>query len=94
MGLNVVDGVFHSQDLFRVLIGYFDLKALFEGHHQLNDIQRIGPQVVDKMRRWGHFSFIDPKLFNDYLFDLLFGRSHQSLLLVALREGGHSSSDE
>src|SRR5208282_5660054 len=38
---DVVDGVLHGTDLFRVLVGDFDVETFFEGHHQLDCVQRI-----------------------------------------------------
>src|SRR5579863_8753483 len=81
VGLDVFDGVLHRLDLFRVLVRDLDLELLLEGHHQLDDVQRIRSQVIDEMRRRRHFRLIHSELLHDDLLDVLFDRSHQSLLL-------------
>src|SRR3984893_2840977 len=36
---NVVDGVLHGADLFRVLVGNLDVEALFKRHYQFDRVQ-------------------------------------------------------
>src|SRR5580698_4393424 len=43
---DVIDGVLHGADLFRVLVGDLDIEAFFESHDQFDCIERIGAQVV------------------------------------------------
>src|SRR5690242_17454937 len=51
MSLNVIVGVFHGLDFFGVLIGYFNFERLFKRHHKLDDVQRIGAQIIYEVRR-------------------------------------------
>src|SRR6266496_1963004 len=46
VGLDVLDGVADRVNLFGVLVADLDLERLLQGHHQLDRVQRIGPQVV------------------------------------------------
>src|SRR6202050_4095735 len=43
---DVIDGVLHGADLFRVLVRDLDVETLFECHHEFDGIQRIRAQVV------------------------------------------------
>src|SRR5712692_533151 len=40
--LDVRDGVFDCGDFLGILVGNFDAERLFEGHHQLDRIERVG----------------------------------------------------
>src|SRR6266853_2070924 len=43
---DVFDGIRHGANLLRILVGDFDIEGLFEGHHELDGVERIGAQVV------------------------------------------------
>src|ERR1700678_3349237 len=43
---DVVDGIGHGTNLFRILVGDLHVEGLFKGHHELNGVERIGAQVV------------------------------------------------
>src|ERR1022692_2559429 len=45
---DVIDGIGHGANLLGVLVGNFDIEGLFEGHHELDGIERIGAQVIHK----------------------------------------------
>src|SRR5271168_277800 len=36
---DVIDGILHGADLFRVLVGNLDVEAFFESHHQFHGVQ-------------------------------------------------------
>src|ERR1700723_519139 len=36
---DVIDGVLHGADLFRVLVGDFDVEAFFESHYQFDGVE-------------------------------------------------------
>src|ERR1044071_4359876 len=65
--VDVVDGVLDGADLFRVLVGDFDFEGFFEGHDELDGIERIGSEVVHKGRVGGDLSFFDAELFDNDL---------------------------
>src|SRR5688572_9650147 len=44
--LDVVYRLAHAADLLRVLVGDLDVEFLFERHHQLDDVERVGAQAV------------------------------------------------
>src|ERR1700680_3921434 len=62
---DVIDGILHGADFFRVLVGDFNVEALLEGHHELDRVQRIRAQVVHKRRAGGDLAFIHAQLFYD-----------------------------
>ena len=39
---DIVDGILHGADLFRVFVGNFNLESFLEGHDQFHGIQRVG----------------------------------------------------
>src|SRR5579884_2694612 len=80
--LDIVDRVFHRRDLFRVFVGNVYIEGFFEGHDQLDDVERVGAQVIDERGGVIHLILIDPELFHDDLFHLLLN-GHESSLVVA-----------
>src|SRR5579864_1468664 len=74
--VDIRDGVLHRGDLFRILVGYFDPERFFEGHHEFDDVERIGAQIVHKRSRRRHFAFIHTELFDDNLFHAFFDAGH------------------
>ena len=46
--LNVIQSFPDRQNLFGVLVGNLDAEFFFEGHHQLNRIERVGTEVFDE----------------------------------------------
>jgi len=68
-GLNVSDRVLHGGDLFGIFVGDIEVESFLERHHQLNDIQRIGTEVIDKAGGGIDLRLIHAQLFDD---DLLY----------------------
>src|SRR3974390_3404089 len=50
VGVDVIDRVFHGANLLRLLVGNLDFEGLFEGHDQLDGVERISAKVVDERR--------------------------------------------
>src|SRR5258708_26085390 len=46
--VNIVDGIFAGPDLFRVFIRNLNVKRFFEGHDQLDRVQRVCAKIVHK----------------------------------------------
>src|SRR3954447_23517492 len=46
--LNVVDGVLDGRDLFGVLVGNIEVETFLERHHQLDNIKRVGAEIIDE----------------------------------------------
>ena len=47
------------------VIGDFDVEGLLEGHHQLDDIERVRAEVVEDARILGHLGALDTELLGD-----------------------------
>src|SRR5512146_1935562 len=66
---DVVDGVLDGLDLLRILVRDFDVEGLFEGHDQLDRVQRIGAQVVHERSIGRDLGLVHTQLLDD---DLLY----------------------
>ena len=63
--LDVLDGFLHAGDLLGVLVGNLDAELLFEGHHELDRVERVRAQVVDERGVDGDFLLVDSELLDD-----------------------------
>lgn len=45
---DMIDRVLHGQDFFGFLVGDFEPELLFHAHHQLDDVEGVGTQVIDE----------------------------------------------
>src|SRR3989338_3501051 len=79
--VDVFDRLFHARDLLGVLIGNLDAELLLERHHQLDGVERVGAQIVDKRGVRCDFLFVHPELLHDDALDLV-GYRHSVLLRV------------
>src|SRR4249919_3678958 len=79
--LDVVDGLLHRGDLFGFLVRDLALELFFEGHHQLDGVERVRAEVVDERSVVGDFFFLHAELFDDDLLDALFDAAHWVSLL-------------
>ena len=77
VGVDVIDGVFDSADLLRILVGNLDVESLFEGHDQFDGVERVGAQVVDKRRVRRDFALVHAQLLNNDLFYPFINRCHE-----------------
>src|SRR5713101_816691 len=75
---DVIDGVLHGADLFRVLVRNLDVEAFFESHHQFDRIQRVRAQVVHERSTGGDLAFVHAQLLNDDLLYFLINGCHVS----------------
>src|SRR6185503_6908441 len=48
--LDVLDGLLDARDLLGVLVRDLDPELLFERHHELDGVERVGPQVIHEGR--------------------------------------------
>src|SRR6202167_46910 len=78
---DVVDGVVDGADLFRVFVGDLDVEGLFEGHDELDGIERVGAEVIDEGSAGGDFALVDTKLLHNNLFHFFINSGH--VLLVS-----------
>src|SRR5579872_5511557 len=74
--LDVFDGILHRGNLFGVLIGDFDAESFFEGHHELDRIERIGAEIVHERSGGCHFAFIHTELLDNNLLHAFFNAGH------------------
>src|SRR6202022_3479438 len=65
---DVVDGIRHGANLLRIFIGDFDIEGLFEGHHELDSIERIGTQVVYERSAGRDLALVHAQLLDNNLF--------------------------
>src|SRR5215467_105695 len=72
--LDVLDRVPDRRDLLGILVRDLDVELLFEGHDQLDRVQRVGSQVFDELGRRGDVVLLDPELLDDDLLDPLLDR--------------------
>src|SRR3974390_547748 len=69
VGVDVVDGVLDGADFFRLLVRDLDLEGFFEGHYQLDCVERVGAQVVHKRRIGCDLALVHAELLhNDLLY--------------------------
>src|SRR3954468_17005924 len=87
VGFDVLDRFFHARDLLGVLVGNFNPEFLFESHHELDRVERVGPEVVDERCVRRHLFFVHPKLLDDDALDFV-GYRH-SILLKRIWSSGH-----
>ena len=74
---DVVNGLLHIGDLFRLIVRNLALELFFECHHKFHRIQRIRAEVVNERRFVLDVSFIDAQLLSNDLSDALFDIFHQ-----------------
>src|SRR5215472_2857421 len=84
MCVDVVDGILHGTNLLRLLVGNLDVEGFFKGHHQLNGVERIRSQVVDKRSVGGYLAFVHTQLLDDNLFYSFFNRCHEICKLLVV----------
>src|SRR5579862_7068092 len=48
-----VDGLADGRDTFEVVLGHLDVEALFEAHHQLNEVEAVGVEILLEARTLG-----------------------------------------
>src|SRR5437867_1824814 len=71
MLVDVPDGVGHGGDLLRVLVADLEVELLFESHHQLDCVQRVGPQVLHELGLHGDLPLVHTELLDNDALDLL-----------------------
>ena len=69
--VDVVDGLPDRLDLLRHVVGDVDVELLFEFHHQLDRIERVGAQIIDERGFAGDLVLADAKLLGNDINDAL-----------------------
>src|SRR5215207_4006338 len=80
--LDVLDGFLHARDLLGVLVGDLDPEFLFERHHQLHRVKRIGAEVFDERGIIGHLFLVHTELLHDDALDFLRNRHSSSYVYI------------
>src|SRR5215471_9469547 len=75
---DVVHGVLHGADLFRVLVGDFDVEGLFEGHHQFHCVEGVSSQVVYERGAGSDLALVHAQLLNNDLLHFFVNGCHVS----------------
>src|SRR3954471_16236506 len=77
---DVVDGLADSRDLLGVLVRDLDPELVLELHDQLDEVERVGVEILLERRFLGDVRFLDSELFGqdflDPLEDFLARRCH------------------
>src|SRR5512143_4187543 len=77
---DVLDDVVDGLDLLGLLVGDLDPELLLHLHHQLHDIERVRPEVIDERRRVGDLVHVTFQLLrHDLAYPLFYRHSISSL---------------
>src|SRR5262249_26253865 len=82
LGLDVVDRVLGGGDLLRVFVGDVEVECFLERHDQLDYIQRVGAEIIDKARVGIDLRLVHAELLDDDLLDLLLNGHASSRLFL------------
>src|SRR3954465_3750788 len=67
---DVRHGLSHGSDLLGFLVRDLDAELVLELHDQLDEIQRVGVQILLERRLHGHVALVDAELLHQDLLDL------------------------
>src|SRR5690606_2562288 len=76
---DVINSLLNRRDFLGFFVGDFGFEFVFECHHELDHIERIGTEVVKEGRLVLDLGFVNAKLFSDDLLDALFDAFHADL---------------
>src|SRR5688572_17459088 len=65
--VDIVDRVLDRRDLLRGVVGNLDPELLLESHHQLDDVEAVGAEVVDEAGFLGDLLRVDAEMLDDDL---------------------------
>src|SRR3954452_2999171 len=71
VGSDVVDGLPDGRDLLGVLVRDLDPEGVLELHDQLDQVERVGVEVLLERRLLGDLALLDPELLGQNLLDPL-----------------------
>ena len=80
MFADVLHGIRHGANLLRILVGDFNIEGLFEGHHELDGIERVGTQVVHERSAGRDLTFVHTQLLDNNLFHFFINGCHVFLV--------------
>src|SRR5258707_528943 len=76
MRFDEADRILDSHDLFGGVIRDFAAEFLLEGHHQLDSVEAVRTQIVDKAGILGHLGLVDAEMLDDDFLDPLGDVAH------------------
>src|ERR1700693_263614 len=74
--LDKAERVPHGHDLLGCVVRDLAAELLLERHHQLDRIEAVGPQIVDKAGVFGHLGLVEAEMLDDDLLDPLGDVAH------------------
>src|SRR4051812_6485204 len=80
--LDEADGVLDRHDLLGRIIGNFTAKLFLERHDQLDGIEAVRPQIVDKAGIFGHPGVVDAEMLDNDLLNPLGDVAHAMISLI------------
>src|SRR5579884_1342416 len=76
MRLDKAHGVFDRDDLLSGVVRDLAAELLLEGHDQLDRVEAVSAEIVDKAGVFGDLGFLDPEMLDDDLLDPLGDVTH------------------
>src|SRR5690606_39857830 len=73
---DVLVGVADRVDLLGRVVGNLDAELFLEGHHQLDDVEAVGAEIVDEARVGGDLVFLDAQVLDYDLLHAVGGVAH------------------
>src|SRR5436305_11420522 len=67
--LDVIDGVLDGFDFFSLIVRNIEVECFFKRHDELNDVERIRSQIINKRSAWVDLVLVHSQLLYD---DLLY----------------------
>src|SRR4051812_24205104 len=77
--VDIVDRVVNGRDLLRGVVRNLDSELFLESHHQLDDVEAVGAEIVDEAGVFGHLVGLDSQMFDDDLLHPIGGLAHVTL---------------
>lgn len=69
---DIGNGIANRGDFFGIFVGDFEFERFFERHDEFDDVERVGPKVIDERRFVIHLALVHAELLYDDLLDFLF----------------------
>jgi hypothetical protein len=86
--LEELDGVADGDDGLGGVVRDLDVELFLEGHHELDGIEAVGPEIVDEVCVLGHLVGLDAEVLDhDLLHAVSDGFTHRSFLVRSVVDG-------
>src|SRR5437763_8904138 len=77
--VDIVDRVVNGRDLLRGIVRNLGSELFLESHHQLDDVEAVGAEIVDEARVLRHLVRLDAEMFDDDLLHPIGSLAHVTL---------------